>query len=406
MRDDSSSGSERSADALHPAHCEPAAHQDVVPRRFPRRAAPLMWLLVALVLLAVVRLHLGALVEEVQYALTRGRERASAELARAQLASLDESSAAFRLVAQSVGPSVVHIDTLRVRETTSDGEFDWPLPRRLESTGQGSGVIVDAAGYILTNYHVIKSATKVDVRLSDGRTLREARVVGTDPLTDLAVLKIEADGLVAAPWGDSQRLEVGDWVLAVGNPFGLDRSVTAGIVSAKRRRNVVHNMPYQDFLQTDAAVNPGNSGGPLVNLRGEVVGITTAIVGESYQGVGFAIPSDIARTVYERLKSSGYVARGWLGISMQEVTPELSTQLQIPREGVRIERVVGGPARRAGLKTGDVILEWNGKKVADPTDLSLLIAATEVNSAAKVTIFRQGQRHTLDVTVGRRDLPN
>jgi serine protease Do len=363
----------------------------------------LLWMALFASVAIGLRYGLGSIVEEVRYAWTRGQQRAEVDSAREQLAATPVSASPFRLVAQSVGPSVVHINTLRprgTRETPFAGHP--PLQRRMETTGQGSGVVIDAEGYILTNYHVIEGATTVKVRLSDGRSIPDAQVVGVDPPTDLAVLKIEAEGLIAAPWGDSDKLEVGDWVLAVGNPFGLDRSVTAGIVSAKKRRNVVHNMPYQDFLQTDAAVNPGNSGGPLVNLKGEVVGVTTAIVGESYQGVGFAIPSSIARDVYQRLRTAGRYDRGWLGVEMQEITPEIAQRLSVPQQGVLVASVVGLPAREAGMAVGDVIVAWNGQKVADPEELKLRVAQTSAESEAKVDILRDGKPETLTVLVGQR----
>ena len=189
-------------------------------------------------------------------------------------------------------------------------------------------MIVDAEGYIITNYHVVDRASEVNVELSDGSKHR-AQVVGIDPATDLAVLKIGAANLTAAPWGKSSDLEVGDPVLAIGNPFGLARTVTAGILSATGRHAVVENVNYQDFLQTDAAVNPGNSGGPLVNMKGQVVGINTAIVGPTYQGISFAIPSDMVHQVYDQLIRSGKVARGWLGVSMRELTPEESEKLGV-----------------------------------------------------------------------------
>jgi serine protease Do len=218
------------------------------------------------------------------------------------------------------------------------------------------------------------------------------------------VLKVDAGGLVAAPWGDSDTLEVGDWVLAVGNPFGLDRSVTAGILSAKQRRQVVDSLPFQDFLQTDAAVNPGNSGGPLVNLRGEVIGINTAIVGEAYQGISFAIPSVTARDVYQRLKTTGKVSRGWLGVSLQELTEERAKALKIDaRQGVIVQSVVPeSPAAEAGLQSGDCIVEWNGQQVTSPSDLSLRVARTAVHSSVLASIVRQQQKLEIEVVVGER----
>ena len=219
---------------------------------------------------------------------------------------------------------------------------------------------------MLTNNHVIEDASAIHLKLSDGRTVRNCEVVGVDQLTDLAVLKIDLEGLAAAPWGDSDALEVGDWVLAVGNPFGLDRSVTAGIVSAKERRNVVSSLPYQDFLQTDAAVNPGNSGGPLVNLQGEVVGINTAIVGDAFQGISFAIPSSIAREVYDRLKTTGKASHGWLGVGLNPLNEDLAEQLGA--EGVLITNVFSdSPAdqRRPAAGGYCAVMERTGRARAD-----------------------------------------
>lgn len=395
----SASPSHLSAPPVAPVESAPS------PAKAPRSRAAFGFLALASILLASLALktQLASLVEELRCAWVRGEQRAISQGAREQLAGASAAPSQFRLVAQSMGPSVVHIDTLRPAvKSTFPGQEN--QPRRMEATGQGSGVVVDAAGYILTNYHVIEGATAVRVRFSDGRIVDDAHVVGVDPPTDLAVLRVPAEGLIPAPWGDSEALEVGDWVVAVGNPFGLDRSVTAGIVSAKNRRHVVHNMPYQDFLQTDAAVNPGNSGGPLVNLQGEVVGVTTAIVGESYQGVGFAIPSSLARKVYDRLCQTGHFERGWLGVSMGELTPEIARRWKISHEGVLVTSVVGTPAREAGMAVGDVIVAWNGAKVVDPVQLSLRVAESSASSTAEVAILREGKPITLQVRVGVREI--
>jgi serine protease Do len=368
------------------------------------------WVVGVLALVLALKFLVEPVVESVQHAITRGHERAKAEIAKTQLAKLSDTADAFRLVAQSVGPSVVHIDAMQPIELLEkEASDEWSLlnrhrPHPLRSTGQGSGVVIDTEGYILTNNHVIQDATAIRLKLSDGRLIDECEIVGVDVLTDLAVLKVDADGLVAAPWGDSDTLEVGDWVLAVGNPFGLDRSVTAGIVSAKQRRQVVDSLPYQDFLQTDAAVNPGNSGGPLVNLHGEVVGINTAIVGEAYQGISFAIPSLMARDVYQRLKATGKVARGWLGVSLQELTPELAERMKIKASrGVVVTSVFPkSPADRAGLESGDCVTHWNGDEVFDPTDLSLRVAKTLAGATATIKVVRGGQSLEMQVTVGER----
>lgn len=347
------------------------------------------------------------LIEQIQFAITRGHQRALAQSARELLADLPEEANRYRLVAQSIEPSVVGIEVVRVVDPSTVSDEWSHLFRRyplLQTAGEGSGVIVDESGYVLTNFHVIGQATEVTVRLSDGRTVRDVEVVGADPLTDLAVLKINTSGLTAAPWGDSGTVEVGDPVLAVGNPFGLARTVTAGIISAKGRRGVVRDLNYQDFLQTDAAVNPGNSGGPLVNMKGQIVGINTAIIGEAYRGISFAIPSHLARDVYERLKETGKVARGWLGVAMQELDESLAERLGL--ESTRGALVAGvvpdSPAEAGGLEPGDVVVKWNDEDIRDPSDLSLAVAGTEIGSKAVAVIVRGGKKIKLSVEVGER----
>jgi len=327
---------------------------------------------------------------------------AKAEVARGQLDGMNDSAGRFRLVAQSVEPSVVGIDTVRIESRPSVRD-EWFGGHKFESEGQGSGVIIDEAGYVLTNFHVIDQASQVVVELSDGRTTGDVEVVGSDPYTDLAVLKINAGEVLAAPWGDSDELEVGDEVLAVGSPFGLARTVTAGIVSAKERPAVT-SAGFQEFLQTDAAVNPGNSGGPLVNLRGEVVGINTAIMGESYQGISFAIPSRLAREVYEKLVTSGTIERGWLGVAMSNMNDQIAARLGL--EGVAgavvMQVVPDSPADQAGIESGDMITAWNGEKIEGQNELSRAVARTEIGSEATVTFIRAGQSQELTVRVGRR----
>lgn len=372
-----------------------------VPPPQPTYQSPLPRLLVILTVLLALLL-LPSIVERVQFGITRGRERAIAEAAKESLTDhkLDSLSSAFTLIPKAVGPSVVHIDTSRIVGGSSDDEFqffgDQP---QYEARGQGSGVIVDKAGYIVTNNHVIKDAETIQVSLSDGRTM-EAEVVGADPPTDLAVLKIDADSLTVCNWGDSDKLEAGTMVFAIGNPFGLDRSVTFGIISAKNRRA----SQFQDFLQIDAAINPGNSGGPLVNVDGEVVGINTAIIGQAYQGVGFSLPSNTAHDVYNRLRQTGKVARAWLGVALEVLTPEVARQLEVdPPRGALIKEIVpGAPGDKAGLQVGDVVVEWNGTAVETPTELSLVVAKTQIGSEAKATIIRDGQKMTIDVKVEER----
>lgn len=371
----------------------------------PRRSPILIFVLLFLMTLWA----LPSLVQRVQYAATLGRQQAEVDVARTALTTdLQNTTEAFRLVAQSVGPSVVHIDADQVlagRSHLLGDDLVLQGPSR-RMTGQGSGVIVDPAGYIITNYHVVAQVDPggISVKLSDGRVIRPARIIGVDAATDLAVLKIDADNLIAAPWGDSDKLKVGDWVMAVGNPYGLDRSVSAGIVSAKGRRGVVGGSLYQDFLQTDAAVNPGNSGGPLVDLRGEIVGINTAILGQAFQGISFAIPSHIAREVYEALRSKGRVARGWLGVGPRDVTPQIAAELKLPAErGALVARVMEhSPADRAGIAVGDVILAWNGQEIEDATGLTVAVAGTAIGSRVDVRIWRDGGELVLQADVGER----
>jgi serine protease Do len=381
------------------------------------RLSRLLWILAVLCLALV----LPQLAEKVQYGLTRGQLRAradaaSAELAKlgqtAELVKLSDTSKAFRLVASRIEPSVVHIDTsqeVEMGRNRSSDEWGLQFPpgrRRFERQGQGSGVVVDAEnGYVLTNFHVVQNASRVQVNLSDGRTIlnEDIDVVGYDVLTDLAVLRLRAANLTAAVWGDSLELQVGDWVLAVGNPYGLDRTVTSGIVSATQRRGFGHGV-YQNFLQTDAAVNPGNSGGPLLNIQGELIGITTAIIGEAYQGISFAIPSEVAKDVYERLKEKGRVARGWLGVQLQEITPDIARQLNLKgQNGAFVSGILrGSPAEEAGVEPGDLVIEWNGQKVTGNAELPLLVASSQIGSKIQVKILRDGIAHVLTVKIAER----
>jgi serine protease Do len=270
-------------------------------------------------------------------------------------------------------------------------------------------VIVDKAGYVITNFHVVEGAQTVQVRLSDRRTA-DATVVGADAMTDIAVLKIDLDNLIAAEWGDSDKLEVGDLVWALGSPYGLDSTLTFGIVSAKSRRsgNYVSRSPYQEYLQTDAAVNPGNSGGPLVNIEGQIVGINAAIFGPSYQGISFSIPSALAREKYDELRTKGHIDRAWLGISPADVPDDLRKKYGLELgEGVLVNRVEPeAPADRSGVQRGDVILKWNNHVATDPTLLSRAIAATEIGSTAKLVLVRSDGKDkkqiALDVPVERR----
>lgn len=379
--------------------------QDLPPPNSAYRQPSMLPRLLAILGILAIIWQFPSFLERVEYARVHGRERAEADIARSELTQ-GEVTALSRMsgqIAKLVGPSVVHIDTVRIVNGTR-GNDEWSLlfgrPSQYQAEGQGSGVIVDASGYIVTNNHVIDRASKIEVQLSDGRK-KLATVIGSDPLTDIAVLKIEADNLIAAEWGDSDKLEVGALVWAIGNPFGLDRSVTFGIISAKGRPGA---NPFQNYLQTDAAVNPGNSGGPLVNIEGKIVGINTAIVGPSYQGVSFSIPSDVARKIYEQIKDGGKVARGWLGVQLDPLTPGMAKQLGLTElTGALIAAVVeGGPADRAGIKQNDVVVEWNGHVINNSNMLSPMVAATKIGTKANVVVIRNQKKIELQVEVEER----
>ncbi len=396
------------ASPVEPPPMANASHGDAC---LSQRAATLTlirlatWTLITATLVALVALPYIA--QRVQYAITRGDQLAKAEVARDLLTEFPEAVSRRTYVAQSIAPSVVGIETSQITQDVpakeTDVLFDIPHFRR---DGIGSGVIVDPEGYVVTNNHVIDGTSEITVELSDGTPIRDVRVIGRDPLTDLAVLKIDGGPFVAAPWGDSDDLESGDSVLAVGNPFGLDHTVTSGIISATGRRARVSALAHQDYLQTDAAVNPGNSGGPLVNLQGEVVGINTAIYGEQNLGISFAIPSSVAKKVYEGLRRHGRIARGWLGVAMLDVNEEVADEYDLPHQvGAMVTDVVRrSPADRAGVEQFDVIVAWNDEKVEASVDLSRAVAETEVGSDAVVVVMRAGTRLELDVHVGERPL--
>ena len=274
------------------------------------------------------------------------------------------------------------------------------IPENRQIQGTGSGVIISADGYILTNNHVVEGAKEVTVTIGDTQEY-QAQVVGRDPKTDLAVLKITPrESLPVAFLGDSDQLRVGDWVLAIGNPFGLSHTVTSGIVSAKGR--VIGAGPYDNFIQTDASINPGNSGGPLYNMKGEVVGINTAIVPYG-QGIGFAIPINTAKPLIPQLESKGEVTRGYLGVSIQTLTPELAMALNLKdHKGALVGDVVpGSPADKAGIQRGDVIVSFDKKGVEEARDLSTLVAETPVGKDVPVTVLRNGGEHQISVKIAK-----
>jgi serine protease DegQ len=311
-------------------------------------------------------------------------------------------------------PSVVNIFTAKRVRTRRPGLpegsplrrfFGEPPDEPSTATSLGSGVVVTKDGLILTNNHVIEGADEIAVQVSAGNKRASAKIVGVDPDTDLAVIKAESDNLTPITFGDSERLQVGDFVLAIGDPFGVGQTVTMGIVSATGRNRLGIN-PIENFIQTDAPINPGNSGGALVDVRGELVGINSAIYSESggSLGIGFAIPVSIAKQVMEQLVKTGRVNRGWLGVQMEEITPEQARQLGLPdQNGALVSAVVpGGPAQRAGLRAGDVVRTSNGKSIADSGMLLREITALAPGQTAELTIWRNGKEQQVKVEVGQR----
>ncbi len=324
----------------------------------------------------------------------------------------------FVTLSRQLGPVVVNISTTQLSEALQRfpqpfGErdpfsefwrrfFSQPSPRSpSRQKSLGSGFIIDSDGFILTNNHVVENAEKIMVGLSDGREF-EAKVVGTDPQTDVALIKIGANDLPAAPLGDSDRLEVGQWVLAIGNPFGLEQSVTSGIISAMWRN--IGRGPYDNFIQTDASINPGNSGGPLINMGGEVVGINTVIFsrGGGNIGIGFAIPINLVKELLPQLKVEGKVTRGWLGVTTQMMTPTMAELLAMDETGGALVASISkdGPAEKGGIMVGDVIVEFDGKQVKELFDLPLMVARTPVGKKVEVKVLRDGKKLFLSVRIG------
>ncbi len=324
----------------------------------------------------------------------------------------------FADLAEKLLPTVVNIATSQVVEARRGEEFEEffkefferrggqpPRQGKRRANSLGSGFIIDASGYIVTNHHVIADADEITVRLHDD-TLLKAKLVGSDKKTDLALLKVETDGpLPAAGWGRSEKTRIGDWVVAIGNPFGLGGTVTAGIVSARQRD--INSGPYDDFIQTDAAINRGNSGGPMFNLDGEVIGVNTAIFSPSGGsiGIGFAIPSDLARNVVMQLRRFGEVRRGWLGVRIQTVTEELAEGLRLgsPRGALVASVTEGGPAEKGGIGQGDVILEFDGRPVGDMRKLPRMVAETPIGDEVDVVVWRKGAEMNFKIVLGELD---
>lgn len=353
---------------------------------------------------------------------TADRRQAAPEVAQnvRNVAAFSNGLPSFAGLVNQAKPSIVNISTTAVtkgpggqgpfvgpnnpfKDFFGDDFFDKFFgngPRReYKQRSLGSGFIIDKEGYILTNNHVVEKASTIKVKLSDEKEY-DAKIIGRDPKTDIALIKVDVrQSLPVAVFGDSEALQVGDWVVAIGNPFGLEHTVTAGIVSAKGR--IIGAGPYDEFIQTDASINPGNSGGPLLNLKGEVVGINTAIVSGG-QGIGFAIPINVARDMLAQLKSKGKVARGWLGIVIQRITPEIARTFGIKEsEGALVADVMeNSPAEKAGIRRGDLIVSYNGKKVKDNDTLPRLVAVTEIGKKARIVLIRDKKQMEVDVVVG------
>jgi len=435
---------------------EPGRKSELAPRA-PTAASLLLStflsLAVVLVLLVALRYLLPSMLEFSRYAWYRGQLRAEYEMAGQQLqrVSLDGLNNMSQSVAKRVSPSVVHIMMSAESQIEADPSLEEiirSVPKRTK-VGQGSGILVDDRGYILTNYHVLDDGSQINVILADERTC-VAELVGFDSMTDLAVLKINADNIFPITWGDSDYIEVGSPVWAVGSPFGLTGTVTFGILSSKHRldlsgtsyeepmRNPLIRggkqkaMPrYSDLMQSDVAVNPGNSGGPLVNGRGEMIGINTAIIGESYRGVSFSIPSNIARVVLDQILETGKMRRGWVGVelikasdwqrmlqtgnsfqpgpsSISDASNASSSEMaKLPIQGAVVKSVrPQSPAAKVGLKVGDAIFEMNGNRVIGVEDLIFAIGKTPIGNNVAFSIERDGERIKVDVTIGERpELP-
>lgn len=327
-------------------------------------------------------------------------------------AEIIETSKAFSDIVREVSPAVVNISSTKVLKRdaypfSDDPFFDLFRPfhdfdqKKWKEQSLGSGVIISEDGYIITNNHVVEKSEDIRITLYDKRSFK-GKVVGSDPKTDIAIVKISAQRLPYVRWGDSDRLKVGEFVLAIGNPYGLSHTVTMGIISAVGRANV-GIADYEDFIQTDAAINPGNSGGPLVNINGELIGINTAIFSRSggYQGIGFAVPSNMAKVVMQQLIKQGKIIRGWLGVVIQEVTPEIAQKfgMKDPKGALVSDVTKGSPAEKAGIMRGDIIIEYDGKSISSVSNLRNSVAQTKVGSKVVIKIFRNGKEFSLNVVV-------
>jgi serine protease DegQ len=346
-----------------------------------------------------------------------GRPPAVVQTAAPLMPSSSTSTVSYSDAVRRATPAVVNIFTSKEIRTPRHPLLNDPVFRRFfgeqlpdeaqRAASLGSGVIVSASGYILTNHHVVESADEIEVALADGKKLL-AKVVGNDPETDLAVLRVDSDNLPAMSFGSSEALRVGDVVLAIGNPFGVGQTVTSGIVSALGRTGLGINT-FENFIQTDAAINPGNSGGALIDATGNLIGINTAIFSRSggSMGIGFAIPVSTAKMVLDQIVKGGSVTRGWIGVEVQEITTPLAESFKLgSTRGALIAGVLrGGPADKGGIKPGDVLLEVQGRPVADPAGMLNLIAALAPGQSAKLRLKRHGQDVDATITVGRRPKP-
>ena len=326
-----------------------------------------------------------------------------AEVAKAVLPSVVNVSSSKVVKVPGIGPESPFLDPFFRQFFGNDFMRQFNVPREQREHSLGSGVIVSPDGYILTNYHVVEKATEIKVSRSGQREFK-AKIIGTDPKTDIAVLKVDEKNLPAITFGDSSKVRVGEFALAIGNPFGVGQTVTMGIVSATGRGGLGIEA-YEDFIQTDASINPGNSGGALVNVRGELIGINTAILSRSggNNGIGFAIPVNMARQVMEQILKHGKVVRGWLGVVIQPVTPEIAKAFGLsgePRGALVSDVTPDSPAAKAGLQKGDIIIDLNGQPVADSRELSLKVANLQPGSTAKLTLWRNGAQREIAVTLG------
>jgi serine protease Do len=366
----------------------------------------LIFLRIWLISMLVIPLNLGP--QSYTYA-------SESSISQQSIDMLTRMGQAMAEIAEAVKPAIVNISTTRIIKVQervypffNDPFFkrffgdQFKTPKERKTASLGSGVIVDSKGYILTANHVVQGAEEINVTLSDKREFK-GTIIGTDAKTDIAVIKIDSDHLPTIKWGDSDKLRVGETVLAIGSPYGLSQTVTMGIVSAVGRANV-GIAEYEDFIQTDAAINPGNSGGAMVNVKGELVGINTAIFSTSggYQGIGFAVPSNMANVVMESLIKNGKVIRGWLGVSVQGITPELSKQFNLKEEkGALVGDVIeGSPAEKAGIQRGDVIIEYDGKKTDEPYQLRNMVANTAPGKDIDLKIIKESRIETRKVTIG------